>query len=156
MSSDLTGEFEKTFAEVEEVKKSFKREFDAIQDEVDGVGKSARGDLKKTGAKSTSGAKKPSALGSGATKTAGTSGLKDKLLGANGKAVAEENGSADGSTVASKADPLVDVSFFDADFVALKTVGASANGNAEHVEDDALSRVRRRRAAAAYARRATA
>lgn len=156
MSSDLTGEFEKTFAEVEEVKKSFKRELDSIQDEVEGVGKSARGDLKKTTAKSTAGAKKPAALGSGTGKTS-ASGLKGKLLGANGKATAASNGSADALTaVASKADPLVDVSFFDADFVALKTAGASANGSSHGTEDDALSRVRRRRASAGYARRTSA
>src|SRR5688572_3557883 len=51
MSSDLTGEFEKTFAEVDEVKKTFKREMQGIQEEVEGVGKSARGDLKKSGTK---------------------------------------------------------------------------------------------------------
>ena len=44
MSSDLTGEFEKTFAEVDEVKKTFQREMQGIQEEVEGVGKSARGE----------------------------------------------------------------------------------------------------------------
>jgi Tat protein translocase TatB subunit len=53
MSADLTGEFEKTFAEVDEVKKSFTREMQSIQDEVEGVGKSARGDLRKSGARGT-------------------------------------------------------------------------------------------------------
>ena len=58
MSSDLTGEFEKTFAEVDEVKKSFTRELQGIQEEVEGVGKSARGDLKKSGAKAIADGKK--------------------------------------------------------------------------------------------------
>ena len=58
MSSDLTGEFEKTFAEVDEVKKSFQRELQGIQEEVEGVGKSARGDLKKSGAKAIADGKK--------------------------------------------------------------------------------------------------
>src|SRR5215217_999487 len=62
MSSDLTGEFEKTFAEVDEVKKSFKRELQGIQDEVEGIGKSTRGDLKKSGAKAIAEGKKSSGL----------------------------------------------------------------------------------------------
>src|SRR5215211_1368406 len=60
MSSDLTGEFEKTFAEVDEVKKSFTRELQGIQEEVEGVSKSARGDLKKSGAKALGDGKKAS------------------------------------------------------------------------------------------------
>jgi Tat protein translocase TatB subunit len=154
MSADLTGEFEKTFAEVDEVKKSFKRELTAIQDEVEGVGKSTRGDLKKSPAKAAT-AKKPAALGAGksaATKAAsGTPAKMTSLLGKREK-------SANGQTgTATKADPLVDVSFFDASFVAA-TNGANglANGKVAAAEDDALSRVRRRRAAAAYARQATA
>ena len=55
---DLTGEFEKTFAEVDEVKKTFKREMQGIQEEVEGVGKSARGDLKKSGSKAIGGGQK--------------------------------------------------------------------------------------------------
>ena len=58
MSSDLTGEFEKTFAEVDEVKKTFKREMQGIQEEVEGIGKSARGDLKKSGTKAIADGKK--------------------------------------------------------------------------------------------------
>jgi hypothetical protein len=58
--------------------------------------------------------------------------------------------------VATKADPLSDVSFFDLD-VELTPLNngsmAPANGA---VEDDAISRVRRRRAASAYAQRNTA
>lgn len=148
MSSDLTGEFEKTFAEVDEVKKSFKRELDAIQEEVEGVGKSTRGDLKKTAAKTSSVAKKPTpALNSGKTAAAAkaTSGAQAKSA-----ALAGKNGSA---AHASKEDPLVDVSFFEAEFVGIKT---SANGAANGAADDALSRVRRRRAAASYGRRVSA
>src|SRR5215208_5212902 len=74
MSSDLTGEFEKTFAEVDEVKKSFQRELQGIQEEVEGVGKSARGDLKKSGTKAIGDGKKASAgaakKGTAATATA--------------------------------------------------------------------------------------
>jgi Tat protein translocase TatB subunit len=157
MSSDLTGEFEKTFAEVDEVKKSFKRELNAIQEEVEGVSKSTRGDLKKTTARTS--AKKPAALGAaktGATKTAtakatDSSPLKtSSLLGKRQKA---SNGHA---AIATKSDPLVDVSYFDAQFVATTTgANGKANGKDSQAEDDALARVRRRRAAAAYARQAT-
>lgn len=156
MSSDLTGEFEKTFAEVDEVKKSFKREFDAIQEEVEGVGKSARGDLKKSAAKPSSVAKKPTAAlntGKAASAAKATNGPKataSSLLGR--KSGAASNGAA---TLATKADPLVDVSLFDVDFVALKN-GARANGASNDSEDDPLSRVRRRRAAASYGHRVPA
>ena len=74
MSSDLTGEFEKTFAEVEEVKKSFQREFQSIQDEVEGVGKSTQRDLKKLSGKSPAAAKKSTAsTAKSAASTASTS-----------------------------------------------------------------------------------
>ena len=73
MSSDLTGEFEKTFAEVDEVKKTFQREMQGIQEEVEGVGKSARGDLKKSGTKAVaSGKKAPGASAKKGTATAAT------------------------------------------------------------------------------------
>src|SRR5215216_2715805 len=62
MSSDLTGEFEKTFAEVDEVKRSFTRELQGIQEEVEGIGKSARGDLKKSGGKAIGDGKKSSSV----------------------------------------------------------------------------------------------
>jgi Tat protein translocase TatB subunit len=153
MSSDLTGEFEKTFAEVDEVKKSFKRELIAIQDEVEGVGKSARGDLKKTAAKPASVAKKPAAaLNAG---KAASSAKASNGAAAKGSLLAGKNGGAKNGAVAlaTKADPLVDVSFFDAEFVAVHNGSA---GTPNGLADDALSRVRRRRATAGYGRRKTA
>src|SRR3954470_10466371 len=74
MSSDLTGEFEKTFAEVDEVKKSFQRELQGIQQEVEGVGKSARGELKKSGTKAIADGKKvPGTAAKKGTATAASS-----------------------------------------------------------------------------------
>jgi len=169
MSSDLTGEFEKTFAEVDEVKKSFQREMRGIQEEVEGVGKSARGDLKKSGAKAIADGKKASVgtakKGTAAAATASnptrpTSSSKTtptaNEAGANGaRTNTERGGKLDGTApgaipVATKADPLADVSFFDLDveLPAAKNGSAAANGAAG---DDAISRVRRRRAASAYA-----
>lgn len=167
MSSDLTGEFEKTFAEVDEVKKSFQREFESIQDEVDGVGKSARGDLKKSAARSNI-TKKPAPLGAGAKAAAkGTTAKSTKTTsnsaratgtGSSARAKLAANGkSANAIPVATKDDPLVDVSFLDLDVLTVKTGGAAAGNGASHgTEDDALVRVRRRRASAAYARRVPA
>ena len=57
--------------------------------------------------------------------------------------------------LATKADPLVDVSFFDldADVVVTKNgKSALANGDASMDIDDAVARVRRRRAVASYSR----
>ena len=164
MSADLTGEFEKTFAEVDEVKRSFQRELDSIQSEVEGVGKSARGDLKKSAAKKPAGALKSGAA-SGTAKRGGTASAKSAAPnGARGKTPAlatvagsGKRGDGNGTAVATKADPLADVSFLDFDLVTL-TNGTAAKGNGakQPGEDDALTRVRRRRVTAAYSRRVPA
>jgi Tat protein translocase TatB subunit len=174
MSSDLTGEFEKTFAEVDEVKKTFQREMQGIQEEVEGVGKSARGELKKSGAKAIADGKKaPGAAVKKGTATAATaanparSTLSSKTRPTTGDVSANGAGAKTGRgdkldsiapgtvPVATKADPLVDVSFFDLDgeLSTSKNGLAAANGAAG---DDAISRVRRRRAASAYAQRNSA
>ena len=170
MSADLTGEFEKTFAEVDEVKKTFKREMQSIQEEVEGVGKSARGDLKKSSGKVHAGAKK----GAGALKTGSAAGAKSSAEARNGELTATRTAVAKPSSdngvrknvkslggtlpVATKADPRADVSFLelDVDLITAKNGSAtSGNGARPGDVDDALTRVRRRRAAAAYSRRAT-
>jgi sec-independent protein translocase protein TatA len=168
MSSDLTGEFEKTFAEVDEVKKSFQRELQGIQEEVEGVGKSARGDLKKSGAKAIGDGKKAGSVAGKKSATAATASNPTRSTssskttptaneaGANGaRAKTGRGGKLDGIApgalpVATKSDPLVDVSFFDLDveLPAAKNGSTAPNGAAD---DDAISRVRRRRAASAYA-----
>ncbi|MGH2615012.1 MAG: Sec-independent protein translocase protein TatB [Thermomicrobiales bacterium] len=187
MSADLTGEFEKTFAEVDEVKKSFKREMQSIQDEVEGVGKSARGDLKKSGAKGAAGGKKTAgALKAGSGSATSTGGAKsttrtaakaDSSTRAAGNGArpkmptlattkragalhsgngAEANG---GLPAATKEDPLVDVSFLDLELTRVVSGnGAAPAGDSvtEPVADDALSRVRRRRATATYGRHTSA
>ena len=173
MSSDLTGEFEKTFAEVDEVKKSFTRELQGIQEEVEGVGKSARGDLKKSGAKAIADGKKATGAGKKGTAAAATGSNParstslsktvptSKEAGANGaRAKTGRGGRLDGIAtgsvpVATKSDPLADVSFFDidGDVSAAKNGSSAGNGAAG---DDAIIRVRRRRAASAYAQRNSA
>jgi hypothetical protein len=57
--------------------------------------------------------------------------------------------------LATKEDPLADVSFFDLDLelVAVPNGSAALDNGAAADSDDALSRVRRRRAASAYGRR---
>src|SRR3954467_11346781 len=97
MSSDLTGEFEKTFAEVEEVKKSFQREIQSIQDEVEGVGKSTRGDLKKLSGKSPSAAKKSAAS---TAKTTSSTASTTTGSRAEKRAVARANAAASGNGAA--------------------------------------------------------
>src|SRR4051794_281081 len=175
MSSDLTGEFEKTFAEVDEVKKSFTRELQGIQQEVEGIGKSTRGDLKKSGAKAIGDGKKSSALtgkkGTAAAATASnpvsstapsktSSVAKDVAatgaLAKNGPGAKFGAIASEARPIATKTDPLADVSFFDldVDLPAAKN-GSSAPTNGTGAAD-AVSRVRRRRAASAYAQRNSA
>jgi hypothetical protein len=155
MSSDLTGEFEKTFAEVEEVKKSFQREIQSIQDEVEGVGKSTRGDLKKLSGKSPSAAKKStSTTARSASSTASAANTRAEKRAARASAAASSNGSATVFVLpATREDPISDVSFFDLDAdIANVANGQVASGNGASPETiEALSRVRKRRASAAYA-----
>ena len=175
MSSDLTGEFEKTFAEVDEVKKTFQREMQGIQEEVEGVGKSARGELKKSGSRAIAEGKKGSgAAAKKGTATAATAANPARPLsstkvtptvgGPTANGAQAKNGQGDeldgagGGTVpiATKADPLADVSFFDLDVdLAPSKNGLAAATNGAN-GDDAVSRVRRRRAASAYAQRNSA
>ena len=166
MSSDLTGEFEKTFAEVDEVKKSFTREMQSIQNEVEGVGKSARGDLKKSGTKSiaagkkAAGAKAATAAAAGSDPTRASSPSKTaaatKSVGSNGAKTKTGSAAALTATapMATKDDPLADVSFLDLDGAMVGSKNGSSVAGAE--PDDALSRVRRRRVTAGYARQNTA
>ncbi len=174
MSADLTGEFEKTFAEVDEVKKSFKREMQSIQDEVEGVGKSARGELKKSASKSTAAGRKTTAAalkagtGAGATGTAGAkkavpAGKTSGATMATGATLDSSAGASSGAALAypmaTKADPLVDVSFFRGDEQLVSSGNGSVagtNGVVNINADDAVSRVRKRRATAAYGQRNSA
>ena len=172
MSADLTGEFEKTFAEVDEVKKSFTREMQSIQSEVEGVGKSARGDLKKSSTKSVGVGKKPPTgavkSGTASAATASSPALSKTASGAK-DVNANGRGTRDGRAgrltgintgplpVATKADPLADVSFFDLDVTVVGAKNGSSALAAATVPsaDDAVSRVRRRRVTAGYAHKDT-
>lgn len=125
MTADLTGEFEKSIAEVDDVRQSVRKEMTSMRAEVEGVSKSVKKDLDglndglgKT-AKSTTGAKggagrtatKPAAL---VAKTANTA-----TKSASSAVAKAKNGHATGTIAplpaATKADPLSDVSMLDAD-----------------------------------------
>ena len=149
MTADLTGEFEKTFAEVDEVRQAVKKELTGMMDEVDDVTKSVGRDLGGTKASAKATAKTV------APATKGKNGKEKKLAAGNGKPV-----SALAQTVplATKADPLSDVSRMDDEWtkpvrVAANGAGAAHAANGAAPVDDALERVRQRRARAGYARR---
>ena len=176
MSSDLTGEFEKTFAEVDEVKKSFTRELQGIQEEVEGIGKSTRGDseeVRRQGHWRREEVVGPHRQeGNGRRYDSVEPGAVDFVeqdqfrgegcrlpmarVAKNGPAGKLGGIASETRPVATKTDPLADVSFFDldADVPAAKN-GSSASTNGV-AGDDAVSRVRRRRAASAYAQRNSA
>ncbi|MCA9877527.1 MAG: twin-arginine translocase subunit TatB [Thermomicrobiales bacterium] len=155
MSSDLTGEFQSTFSEIDEVKKSFERELKSAAGELDNAGKSVSG-KKPAAAKSPSSAKTAAAGGKISTRSVGakaTDTAAKPKLPALDRTKSAANGKQDKlALVATKTDPLVDVSLFEIDFVAPTT----KNGKVAVVEDDALVRVRRRRLAAGYAKRVPA
>jgi Tat protein translocase TatB subunit len=155
MSSDLTGEFSSTFSEIDEVKKSFERELKSAAGELDNAGKSVSGKKPAT-AKPATAAKTAAAGNKISTRSIGAkSGDAAKSsASALDRSKLAKNGKADGlALVATKAEPLADVSLFEVDFVS-PTI--SKNGKVSAAEDDALARVRRRRASAAYAKRVPA
>lgn len=134
MTADLTGEFEKTFAEVDEIKESFRKELTGVMDEVDAVGKSVAKDLNAP----TSGKKTAKANGAST----------------NGKG---KHGLADTVPLATKSDPLSDVSLLEDVWVKpVRVPMVSANGAAANAAEAsaAMDRVRQRRAKAGYGRRA--
>ena len=138
MTSDLTGEFEKTIAEVDDIKKTVQREMKSMMDEVEGVADGVKNDLAGS-TKSSAGAKSVAARSGATGKKTGLAALPK----------------------ATKADPLIDVSLVEDDMrrgpVTRRVALIAPNGNGHvvaEVEEDALARVRRRRAAAGYARRA--
>lgn len=127
MTADLTGEFERTIAEVDEVKESVRKEVTGMRAEVEGVSKSVKKDLE--GIAETSGGKK--AAGATATKpTAVKKGAVGK--GSGGRTVAKPatNGAktkaampSEPVPIATKADPLADVSMLDDEPTVTSTSG---------------------------------
>jgi Tat protein translocase TatB subunit len=151
MTADLTGEFEKTFAEVDEVRQAVKKELTGMMDEVDDVTKSVGRDLSGSKTPAKLAAKTVAPTGKGKNKN----GKEKKLAAGNGKATAAL---AHTVPLATKADPLADVSLMDDDWVkpvrvAANGAVAATDGNGSASVDEALERVRQRRAKAGYARR---
>ena len=163
MSSDLTSEFESAMSEVEDVKRSVQREFGSMSKEVAGVSKSVKKDLPgkaKQGTKAGS-AKTGTARAIGAKSTATGTAAKPAVAAKPTAAKRAATGSravvAENLPVATKADPLADVSFLDDEIIPAAQNGHAAipepvaNGAAEI--DPAVARMRQRRAAAGYGRR---
>ena len=152
MTADLTGEFEKTIAEVDDIRDTVRREMKSMMDEVDSVTDSVKTDLSTATGKKAA----PAKLGSGGAGRAATKATSTKAptrsMPKSGAPKAGVNGKSP-VVVATKADPLVDVSLLDDDLLTGPTT-ANGNGAAGPDGDDALARVRQRRAAASYSRRA--
>lgn len=168
MSADLTSEFEDAMSEVEDVKRSVQREFGSMSKEVAGVSKSVKKDLsgvkpgtKASGAKAA-GTKTGTARAIGA-KSTGTAAKPTAARPTAAMRAATGSKSVDlkNLPVATKADPLADVSFLDDDIIPVAKNGhasakkADASAAAEIVVevDPAVARMRQRRAAAGYGRR---
>lgn len=179
MTADLTGEFEKTIAEVDDVKQSVRKEVKSMRAEVEGVTKSVKDDLE--GISDT----KAVSAGSTAKKVASAKGSGGRVNAVASTDAAATTDSAEVPT-ASKADPLADVSALE-DGATLPTEPprpeegtplTALNASAEHAAtngadaapaagglggdrepagvapgaDDAIARARRRRATAGYRR----
>jgi TatA/E family protein of Tat protein translocase len=166
MTTELTSEFEEN-AGVKEFKQTLQQEISGIKSEVTGVTETAKREVSGAG-------KTVSSTVSSATSTAAKSSTAAKATTVTGAA---KSGSTATSTktepakpvvVASKSDPLADVSFLDEPLPAkpaasnghgasepvratAPVVAAPSNGSAL-VADDALIRARRRRQQAGYGR----
>jgi sec-independent protein translocase protein TatB len=175
MSSDLTGEFERT-AGVQELKRSVQGELSGMKSQVNSVTSSVKKDLDKAGSKvsSTVSSAKSSTAKSGdsaAKVTTAKTGTSSTAKSTTAKTTAAAKPEP---PKASKKDPLADVSFLEeiasapatspkpaaAAKPAASTVSAASpitksNGasNGVTTQVDALSRARQRRQAAGYNRR---
>ena len=164
MSADLTSEFESAMSEVDDVKKSVQREFGSMSKEVAGVSKSVKKDLsggaragtKASGAKAA-GPKTGTVRAVGA-KPAGGSAAAPRPTTAIQAATGSKAVLTKSLPVATKADPLADVSFLDDEVPVAKNgharPAAAAASEPNGVEiDPAVARMRQRRATAGYGRR---
>lgn len=164
MSADLTSEFESAMSEVDDVKKSVQREFGSMSKEVAGVSKSVKKDLsgsaragtKASGAKAA-GTKTGTVRAIGAKPAAG-SVVAPRPTAAIQAATGSKAVLAKNLPVATKADPLADVSFLDDEVPTKKnghdrTAAVAATEPIEAEIDPAVARMRQRRASAGYGRR---
>jgi sec-independent protein translocase protein TatA len=116
MTADLTEEFEKTVAEADDIRRVVTGEVDSMRSQVANVGTSVKKDLKGTGKAGSAAAKKPIGAATAGKKptvaSVGGTGLKKPTTAGAVKtgSVASKPAAA---PVATKADPLADVSFLD-------------------------------------------
>jgi len=159
MTADLTGEFEKTIAEVDDIRDTVRREMKSMMDEVDSVADSVKSDLSTGSGGKSAPARLGSGTGSKAAAKPGGSKAGSAKAAAKTPVKAMSKPAANGKAAlpaATKVDPLADVSMLDDD---LLTGPKSGNGNGAAAEDGivaadpALVRVRQRRATATYSRR---
>jgi Tat protein translocase TatB subunit len=114
MTADLTGEFEKTIAEVDDVKQSVRKEFSSMRAEVESVTTSVREDLEDL------------ADTKGVVASATAKGAGGRVVSASKTVVGAEGGDASAPVMATKADPLADVSLLD-----VESVNAGENGQSQ-------------------------
>ena len=178
MSSDLTGEFERT-AGVQELKKSVQGELSGMKSQVNSVTSSVKKDLDKAGSKVSS------TVSSTKSSTAKTGDSASKVSTAKTGTTTAKSTTAKTTAAAkpappkaSKKDPLADVSFLEeiasapvtasnpaaakpaASTISAASPATKANGASSGAatadplaQVDALSRARQRRQAAGYNRR---
>ncbi|MDQ3044947.1 MAG: twin-arginine translocase TatA/TatE family subunit [Chloroflexota bacterium] len=130
MTSELTGEFEKTISDASDVKRSVSKELTGMKSQVASVSNSVKRDLSQAGssASGTGGTKSAKALSSSSSITAArakstakreasaTSRSTPSASVASGAKTASRTTTTNGSAslaVASKADPFADLAVFD-------------------------------------------
>lgn len=164
MSSDLTGEFERS-AGVQEFKKAIQGEVAEVKSQVTSVTESVKRDLDKAGSTVTS---TVSSSNAGGGQAAGSSSAISDAKPSSASAATASAPTVVAVAKASKTDPLADVSFLEELSVlpassakpAVVSVSTAPKPNgtttaASPDSIDALTRARQRRVAAGYNRRPT-
>lgn len=166
MSSDLTGEFERS-AGVQEFKSAVQGEISGVKSQVNSVSSSVKRDLDKAGSKVSSTAK--AATTSTTSKVTSTTTAKATTSSTTKTATGKTTTAKKEQPKATKKDPLADLGFFEEATSADKpaasskpvttttipksaapTTPATSEPSADQV--DALTRARQRRQAAGYNR----
>jgi sec-independent protein translocase protein TatB len=169
MTTDLTGEFEKT-AGVGDIKKAVQSELAGVKSTVNSATSGVKSTVTSATSSTSSASKSSSSSAKPSTAVTAASGSAKNSSKATSTSTAKESAPAP-KPVASKKDPLADVSFFDdvltpasrpaaANGTVTIPASSSSNGHAKSesapaapaVALDALGRARQRRLAAGYNR----
>jgi sec-independent protein translocase protein TatB len=172
MTSELSGEFEKTIAEVTDTKGTLGNDLKGMANQVNSVTNSVKKDLNKSTSSKSSGKSTPaksststSSTSKSTTTTAASRATTTSSTAKSGGSAAKTATAPPAPKVASKADPLADLFFTDEDTIPASAPARAASSSAPKPRTstasvpaapaadqavDAVARARQRRLSAGY------